>query len=264
MLTGWYKESRHKSRALSNCLTCINNTEPWQGKLVWMSFPPHTATPLSLTLSPLLQASPLSFWGHSGGCQLPLNSTKLKKPVGKVQLRSKLLRYVKISKLALLLAAKAGSDLASGQELNVCRGFCFTQHTHIIRSHQWSGVQMEVLWTAACPEMRIARLSYNDPADINGWLKPQATKYNTNCMIMCTCYKATQCNRGLSVGASATWSDPAVSRVRDRRLSPREHRGSLRLNCNHINPAACFGITSKWLAITGLVCTVHGAHFGNG
>lgn len=34
---------------------------------------------------------------------------------------------------------------------------------------------MEVLWTAACAEMRIARLSYHNPADINVWLQPQAT-----------------------------------------------------------------------------------------
>lgn len=34
---------------------------------------------------------------------------------------------------------------------------------------------MEVLWTAACAEMRIARLSYYNPADMNDWLQPQAT-----------------------------------------------------------------------------------------
>lgn len=34
---------------------------------------------------------------------------------------------------------------------------------------------MEVLWTAACTEMRIAGHSYRNAADMNDWLQPQAT-----------------------------------------------------------------------------------------
>lgn len=83
-------------------------------------------------------------------------------------------------------AATTERDLGSGQS-SVCNcikevlASAFTQHTphrdthiHIIGSYL-SVQQMEVLWTAACTEMWIARLSYHNPADIDVWLQPQAT-----------------------------------------------------------------------------------------
>ena len=113
MLSGWYNESGHKSRALSNCLTCFNNTEPWQGKLV-LNVPPLP----SLSCYKLLHCLP---GGHVWGCYNPStlpSSTSLWEKFNFALLLKATFELVKFSKLALLFAAKTGRDLGSGQEFN--------------------------------------------------------------------------------------------------------------------------------------------------
>lgn len=62
MLDDGHNESRHKSRALWNHLTCINDAEPWQG---------GTVQTIPSELSLLKQAFPPSLWSCIGGrCRL--------------------------------------------------------------------------------------------------------------------------------------------------------------------------------------------------
>lgn len=126
---------------------------------------------------PLCSATSFStvFLGPDGGTPRHYQTPKA---CGKTSLKkffSRLLyKHVNFSKLALnpLFAAKTGGDLGSGQKLQLyLRGYkAFRRlllspdthwyshtHTHIIGSYP-SVLQMEVLWTAACSEMRIARL----------------------------------------------------------------------------------------------------------
>lgn len=84
-----------------------------------MSFAPLFSHPLS----PATSFSTV-FLGPDGGMLWPLYSTELHKPVGKqVQLYTSfegyIFKHVKYSKLAPLFGATTGSDLGSGQELNV-------------------------------------------------------------------------------------------------------------------------------------------------
>lgn len=181
MLCAWYNESRHKSRALSNCLTCINNTEPWQGKLVLnVLWPPF--------LSPSLPCYKLLYClsGTRWRILQPLHTTKPHKSVGKqVQLYTSSEGYFLniIISLNWLPCLQQRKEVIQGHNKSStydCEASAFTKHTlihthtHTIGSYL-SGQQMEVLWTAARTEMWLARLSYHNPADTNVWLQPQAT-----------------------------------------------------------------------------------------
>lgn len=123
MLGGWYNESRHKSRALSNCLTCINNTEPWQGKLVLNVLCPPPPPPslfflfFSLALSAQLQASPLSFWGQMGECY---NPSALPKSTSLWENKSKKLLKVTLNSLNWLPCLQQRQEVIWGHDKKLC------------------------------------------------------------------------------------------------------------------------------------------------
>lgn len=145
MLNDQHNESRHKSRALWNCLTCINDAEPWQRGIV-RPIPPEP--------SPLIQAFPLSLWGPAGDiADCLLCSTTLKQ----VQLHT----YSQAQFLDLWICSTGPECL--GHRYDDCTSFLLLSGQEILQLQlgYWSSMRiLNVLENKGCPDNQTAIQSW--------------------------------------------------------------------------------------------------------